>query len=182
MAEQIDMLSTYCRRALLPAELQVRKDIEYKPEILEVLTAIENGTYQHQKMLFSGYNRGKTTSACACLLEFLKTRRHYVSNECPGLFLSVHQLCYQNRTIDKYNRDPELQALIRTACATDFLILDGVFSYVTQNDDLLLQAIYDKRQHCGKTTIVTTELKDPLKVASSILFRIARDAERKVSF
>lgn len=183
MASDVDMYSTFCRKAMLPEELrEENSDLQYRPEVVEMLNEIKNGGLATKRVLLHGYAQGKTVSACACLREFLKSRRYIVTNDCPGLFVSVHQLCYQNRTVDKYNRDAGLQALIRDACTTDFLILDGLFSYLTQNDDLLLQAIYDKRQHSGKITFVTTEIVDPLNTSSSLLFRIARDAERRVVF
>lgn len=182
MVQKVDMLSTYYRKSNLPIGLQIDTDVELKSEVTEIIESIRNGTYHHQLILFSGLNRGKTLSAASCLREWLKTRREVITDELPGLFLPVHQLCYQNRTIDKRTRDPELQAVISKACSTDFLILDGIFSYVTQNDDLLLQAIYDARQYSGKTTLVTTSIVDPLDCAGSILFRIARDAQQKVVF
>ena len=110
------------------------------------------------------------------------SRSDVVDSRCPGYFCSVHQLCYQNRTVDRYNRDDAFIQTIQTMLTTDFLVLDGLFSYITQNDDLLLQSIYDGRQHSSKTTIVTTDIVDPTACAGSVLFRIARDAQIKVVF
>jgi hypothetical protein len=180
--ESVDMLKTYLRKSQLPASLQSEPTQPLKQEVQLIIEAIQKGTYAHSIMLLSGLKRGKTTCAGALLREWLKSRASIVDSMSPGYFCSVHQLCYQNRTVDRYHRDEGLNSTIQTMLKTDFLVLDGVFSYLTQNDDLLLQYIYDGRQHSGKTTIVTTDIVDPTACAGSILFRIARDAQIKVVF
>ena len=72
--------------------------------------------------------------------------------------------------------------MIRRATKVDFLVLDGMFPYLTQNDDLLLQAIYDARQHKSGITVVTTSVTNPLDCAGSIMYRLARDAKYKEEF
>ena len=99
-----------------------------------------------------------------------------------GLYVSVNQLCYQNRTQDRFNRDNEVQAMVRRAASARCLVLDGLFSYLTQVDDLMLQAIYDARQNKSCITVVTTSMTDPLNCAGSIMYRIARDAKIKEEF
>jgi hypothetical protein len=180
--DKVDMLSTYCRKAALPVVLREEPTAALKPEVNQLISAIRGGTYAHSLILMSGLKRGKTTNAGALLKEWLVSRSDVVDSRCPGYFCSVHQLCYQNRTVDRYNRDDALIQTIQTMLTTDFLVLDGLFSYITQNDDLLLQSIYDGRQHSSKTTIVTTDIVDPTACAGSVLFRIARDAQIKVVF
>lgn len=183
MSQAIDMTETYYRRACLPAGL--RRDnlsISYRDEILQLARAINDGTYAHSIVLLSGLRRGKTVNAAKLIRSWIETRKNVVDQGTPAYFLPIHQLCYQNRSVDRYNRDEVLQGVIRTACYTDFLVMDGVFSYITQNDDLLLQSIYDSRQHSGKTTVVTTSIVDPTDCAGNILYRIARDANIKVVF
>lgn len=175
-----DMLATYIRRARLPEGLRTEPVCDIKYDILKLADEIRSNYYSHKKILIHGLRRGKTTSAAYLLLEYLKTRQGVISNETPGLFLSVNQLCYQNRTIDRYQRDEGLQHTLSLAMQTDFLVLDSVFSYLTQNDDLMLQALYDARQHSAKTTIITTSVLDPADCAGSILFRMFRDADVKV--
>lgn len=182
MANQIDMTATFLRKSNLPEGLWNEPSFELKKEVQDLRLAIRSHTYTHRIILFCGYDRGKTTSASVLLRDWIDTKKEDINAGVPGYFISVHQLCYQNRTVDRYTRDEGLQEALRIASRTDFLILDGLFSYVTQNDDLLLQAIYDSRQHGGKTTIVTTDVENPLDCASSILFRISRDAHTKVVF
>lgn len=182
MVQQIDMVNTYYRKAQLPEGLRKEPSIALKPEIAQLVQFIENRTYAHSIILLAGLHPGKTVGAAALLRAWLKSRRDVVDSGTPGYFLSVHQICYQNRTVDRYNRDEGLQRAILTATKTDFLVMDGVFSYITQNDDLLLQSIYDARQHSGKTTVVTTSITDPMECAGSILYRVARDANIKVVY
>lgn len=180
--QQVDMLDTYYRRGEVPRGLRVDLTDKVSSDIKNIIDTIRNGTYQHKLMLFTGNNKGKTLSAGMLLREWLLSQRYNVSHGTPGLFLSTHQLCYQNRTTDRYAKNPGLDAIIKAACDTDFLVIDGMFSYMTQVDDLLLQAIYDARQYSMRTTIVTTTVTDPLSTSTSLLFRIARDAEFKKKF
>lgn len=182
MAKEIDMTQTFYRKAGLPLGLQAEPEFELKSEVIDLCTAIEQGTYTHSIIVFQGLKPGKTVSAAAVLRAWIKQRKGVVDASTPGIFLSVHQLCYQNRSIDRYQRDEALQQALSTAKNTDFLVLDGLFSYITQNDDLMLQALYDSRQHSCKTTLVTTNIEDPLECAGSILYRICRDADVKVVF
>lgn len=182
MANSIDMTPTFLRKSNLPVGLYNEPEFELKEEIQTIRQEIVSHTYNHKIMVFSGLNRGKTVSAAALLRDWIATQKDAVNASIPGYFLSVHQLCYQNRTVDRYNRDEGLQEVLRIVQRTDFLVLDGLFTYLTQNDDLLLQSIYDSRQHSGKTTIVTTNIENPLDCAGSILFRISRDANVKVVF
>ena len=75
-----------------------------------------------------------------------------------------------------------MQNMVRRAANARCLILDGLFSYLTQIDDLMLQAIYDSRQNKSCITIVTTSISDPVNYAGSILYRLARDARIKEEF
>jgi hypothetical protein len=179
--KNIDMLSTYVRKANIPLGLQ-SNDHDLPVEVNDLMEEIKHGKYSHKIIVLHGLRRGKTTSAASLLMEFLRTRQGVVSAETPGLFVSVNQLCYQNRSVDRYNRDENLQVQLRLAANADFLVLDGVFSYLTQNDDLMLQALYDARQHASKTTVITTGVLDPTECAGSILFRMFRDADIKVVF
>ena len=182
MAQQIDMIETYYRKAQLPEGLRKDPARILKPEIMQLISSIESGTFIHSIILLSGLRPGKTVSAAALLRAWLKSRRDVVDSGIPGYFLPIHQLCYQNRTVDRYTRDENLEQVIRSAVKTDFLVMDGIFSYLTQNDDLLLHSIYDARQHSGKTTVVTTSITDPTACAGSVLYRIARDANIKVVY
>ena len=182
MAQTIDMLETYYRKANLPQILREDSSCPSNPEVLKLVDSIKNHTFAPSIIVFSGIGQGKTRGAAAMLREYLKTRRDVIDNGTPGYFLSVHSLCYQNRSVDRYKRDEDLQQVIRTAINTDFLVLDGIFSYLTQNDDLLLQSLYDARQYSGKTTVVTTSIIDPLDCSGSVLYRISRDANVKVEF
>jgi len=179
---EIDMRPTYYRRSGLPEGLQRKPGDTLPQQVIDIIEQINNGTYEHQIIFMSGPKRGKTTAAASIARAWIEQHCDIVTSRVPALFVPVHQLCYQNRTVDRYQRDEALNALIRDMSQTDMLILDGVFGYLTQNDDLLLQAIYDARQHSLKTTIVTTSLVDPLSCASSVLYRIARDANIKVVF
>lgn len=182
MGQVVDMTDTYYRKANLPEGLRQEPSVALKSEIIQLVESIEKGTYVHSIILLAGLHTGKTLGAAALLRAWLKSRRSIIDSGTPGYFLPIHQLCYQNRTVDRYNRDPALQQVIATASRTDFLIMDGIFSYLTQNDDLLLQSIYDARQHCGRTTVVTTSIVDPMACAGSILYRIARDSNIKVVY
>lgn len=182
MAQKVDMLETYYRKACLPTGLQQKTPYDLPEQVMDLYRAIESGTYAHRIIVLSGLKPGKTVSAAALLRAWLKARRDVIEYGVPGYFLQVHQLCYQNRSIDRYRRDDALQEVIRTACRSEFLVLDGIFSYLTQNDDLLLQSIYDARQHSCKTTIITTSITDPLACAGSVLYRMFRDADIKISF
>lgn len=182
MAQEIDMLTTYYRKAQLPQNLRLDSSCPSNPEVIKLVDSIRNMTFAPSVVLFSGLGTGKTVGAAAMLREYLKTRRDVIEGGTPGFFLPIHALCYQNRSIDRYKRDEALQDVIRIASKTDFLVMDGIFSYLTQNDDLLLQSLYDARQHSGKTTVVTTSIVDPLDCAGSVLYRISRDAKVKVVF
>lgn len=182
MANAINMLQTYYRKSRLPEGLQADCEFELKAEIVNMKDAILSRDYQHRRIILHGASAGKTTSAAELLKAWLQTRSDVVDYGLPGFFLSIHQLCYQNRCVDRYARDAGLEATIQDACRADFLIMDGLFPYLTQNDDLLLQAIYDQRQHANKTTIVTTGILDPLDCASSLAFRMFRDADMIIKF
>ena len=133
-------------------------------------------------ILLSGLRRGKTTNAAALMLSYFNSRRYIMDTQDVGLYISVNQLCYQNRTQDRYQRDNDVQNMVRRAANARCLILDGLFSYLTQIDDLMLQAIYDSRQNKSCITIVTTSISDPVNCAGSILYRLARDARIKEEF
>lgn len=182
MAHTIDMMPTYYRKAELPGGLYADPTFPLQEGTIQLQKAIESGTYKHSIILMSGLAPGKTVNAVELLKTWLKTRQSVVDTRLLGYFVPVRGLCWQNRCIDRYNRDEGLIATIRKAREADFLVLDGVFSYLTQNDDLLLQAIYDARQHSGKTTIVTTSIIDPLECAGSVLYRVARDANVRMVF
>lgn len=182
MAQTIDMLDTYFRKAQLPKGLR-KPPSQPIPEVAEAICkGMVEKTYAHSLILLNGLQPGKTVTAGTLLRTWLETKRETIDSGLPGYFVPVHQLCYQNRSVDRYHRDEGLQEIIRNACRTDFLVLDGIFSYLTQNDDLLLQSIYDARQHSCKTTVVTTSIIDPLACAGSVLFRVFRDADIKITF
>lgn len=180
MSEVIDVLSTLIRKSELPEKLRELPPVEFvRPGIKAICDNIQ--TFDGV-ILLSGLKRGKTTNAAAILLSYLNSRRYIVDTQDAGLYISVNQLCYQNRTQDRYQRDNEVQNMVRRAVAARCLILDGLFSYLTQIDDLMLQAIYDARQNKSCITIVTTSIEDPLNCAGSILYRMARDAKYKEVF
>lgn len=182
MAMEIDMTPTFYRKAGLPSELQKEPDFTLRGEVQGIRDMITKGAYQHSVIVFCGLKPGKTVSAAALLRDWISFKKTDVGSVLPGFFLPIHQLCYQNRSVDRFNRDEALQEVIRSACSTDFLIMDGVFAYLTQNDDLLLQSIYDARQHSGKTTVVTTSVENPMDCSGSILYRLERDSKIKVVF
>ena len=178
----IDVFPTLLRKAEVPEKFQDMNNFprEYiRPNIAEVCNSI---TTFDGVILLSGLKRGKTTNAAAVLLSYLNARRYIVDTQNVGLYISVNQLCYQNRTQDRYNRDNEVQEMVRRASKARCLVLDGLFSYLTQIDDLMLQAIYDARQNKSCITVVTTSISDPLNCAGSIVYRIARDAKIKEEF
>lgn len=182
MNSAIDVFPTLLRKAGVPEKFQDLDKFprEYiRPNIVELCNNIQ--TFDGV-VLLSGLKRGKTTNAAAILLSYLDSRRYIVDTQDVGLYVSVNQLCYQNRTQDRYARDNEVQAVVRKAAAARCLVLDGLFSYLTQIDDLMLQAIYDARQNKSCITIVTTSMTDPLNCAGSIMYRIARDAKIKEVF
>lgn len=179
MGQQIDVYQTLLRKSALPEKLTYISSEYVRPQILDVCNQI---TTFDGVILLSGLKRGKTTNAAAILLSYLNSRRYIVDTQNVGLYVSVNQLCYQNRTQDRYQRDAELQNVVRNACRARCLILDGLFSYLTQIDDLMLQSIYDARQNKSCITIVTTSMTDPLNCAGSIMYRIARDAKIKEVF
>lgn len=180
MSEVLDVMPTLIRKAMLPENLQEFPPDEYiHPGIKDICSRI--GTFDGVIVL-SGLKRGKTTNAAAILMSYLNSRRYIVDTQNVGLFVSVNQLCYQNRTQDRYQRDNAVQSMVQRAAAARCLVLDGLFSYLTQIDDLMLQSIYDARQHKSCITIVTTSIEDPLNCAGSILYRLARDAKYKEVF
>lgn len=177
---RVDVLPTLLRRAEVPENLQNINPEYIRPGIMNICNNIQQ--FGSGVILLAGLKRGKSTNAAALLLSYLNTRRYIMKTDDVALYLSCHQLCYQNRTMDRYNRDYELQEKIRQASSCDFLVLDGLFSYLTQNDDLLLQAIYDARQHASGITVVTTSVTDPLNCSGSVLYRLSRDARYKEVF
>lgn len=180
MSNTVDVFDTLVRKAEVPEKLIQPPPVEYiKPGVKEVCDNIK--TFDGV-VLLSGLQRGKTTNAAAILMSYLYARRYIVETQNIGLYLSVNQLCYQNRTQDRYNRDEGVQAMVRRAAAVRCLVLDGLFSYLTQIDDLMLQSIYDARQNKSCITVVTTSITDPLNCAGSVLYRIARDAKVKEVF
>lgn len=182
---EIDMRPTYYRKSQLPPGLLTPctgKEIVLPEAVQGVIQDIKNDRYKHKLILLHGLKRGKTWSAAAIMRAWIEKQKSMVYSKTPALFVPVRQLCYQNRTVDRYRRDEGLNELIRQAMEADILVLDGVFSYITQNDDLLLQALYDGRQYSLKTTIVTTSIANPLDCAGSVMFRVARDAEMRVEF
>ena len=174
------MYPTLLRKSELPDALHVVNPDYVKDGVKQLCERI--ATLDKGVIVLCGLKRGKSTNAAALLLSFLHSRRGIIDTEDVGYYVSVHNMCYLNRTVDKYNRDPELMSKIRKASNAKCLVLDGVFSYLTQNDDLLLQAIYDNRQNSNKITIVTTSVEDPMECAGSILYRITRDAIHKEVF
>lgn len=178
--EQLDVMPTLIRRAELSDGLTHINPEYVKPgiqNICEHITEFGSGV-----VFLYGLKKGKSSNAAALMLSYFNTRRYIMKTDDVGLWVSVHQMCYQNRTVDRYNRDYELQDMIRRATKADFLVLDGMFPYITQNDDLLLQAIYDARQHKSGITVVTTSVTNPLDCAGSIMYRLARDARYKEEF
>ena len=178
----IDVMPTLLRKAEMPEKFRDFSNFpqEYiRPSIIELCNNIMSFD---GVVLLSGLKRGKTTNAAAILLSYLNARRYIVDTQDAGLYLSVNQLCYQNRTQDRFNRDNEVQMMVRKASNAKCLVLDGLFSYLTQIDDLMLQAIYDARQNKSCITVVTTSMTDPLNCAGSVMYRIARDAKIKEVF
>ena len=182
MALEVDMTTTFYRKANLPIGLQYEPSFDLPDDVIRLRKSISEGTYRHSIIVFSGLKTGKTVSAAALLRSWISLKKNTVYDGVPGYFLPIHQLCYQNRTVDRFHKDTSLEEVIRIAATTDFLIMDGMFSYITQNDDLLLQSLYDARQHSKKTTVVTTNIENPMDCAGSILYRITRDAQYKVVF
>lgn len=176
---RVDILPTLLRKAALPEKLQNISESYVRPAIVQVCNNI---TTFDGVIVLSGLKRGKTTNAAAILLSYLNSRRYIMDTNDVGLFLSVNQLCYQNRTQDRFQRDNEVQTMVRRAANARCLVLDGLFSYLTQLDDLMLQAIYDARQNKSCITVVTTSMTDPLNCAGSVMYRIARDAKIKEEF
>lgn len=180
MNNQIDILPTLIRKAEIPEKLTEYPNEDYiRPAIKQVCQDI--ATFDGV-ILLNGLKRGKTTNAAMILMSYLNSRRYIMDTQNVGLYVSVNQLCYQNRTQDRFNRDNEVQAMVRRAAAARCLVLDGLFSYLTQIDDLMLQSIYDARQNKSCITVVTTSMTDPLNCAGSIMYRIARDAKIKEEF
>lgn len=179
MNNDIDVFPTLLRKSELPEKLHNLPSEYVRPSVASLCNNIQ--TFDGV-ILLSGLQRGKTTNAAAILLSYLNSRRYIVDTQDVGLYLSVNQLCYQNRTQDRYNRNNEVQAMVRRAANARCLVLDGLFSYLTQIDDLMLQAIYDARQNKSCITVVTTSMTDPLNCAGSIMYRIARDAKVKEVF
>lgn len=180
MSNNIDILPTLVRKSELPEKLQEYPEEGFiRPKIKEVC---QNISQFDGVILLSGLKRGKTTNAAFVLMSYLDSRRYIMDTQNVGLYLSVNQLCYQNRTQDRYNRDGEVQNMVRRAATARCLVLDGLFSYLTQIDDLMLQSIYDARQNRSCITVVTTSMTDPLNCAGSVMYRIARDAKIKEEF
>lgn len=180
MNEGFDVLDTLVRKSGLPEKLRELPPVEYvRPGVKSICDNI--ATFDGV-ILLSGLKRGKTTNAAAILLSYLKSRRYIMDTVDVGLYVSVNQLCYQNRTQDRYQRDNEVQMMVHKAVAARCLVLDGLFSYLTQIDDLMLQAIYDARQNKSCITVITTPIDDPLNCAGSVLYRMARDAKYKEVF
>lgn len=178
----VDVLPTLLRKAEVPEKFQDMNKFPpeyFRPSVVELCNNIQNFD---GVVLLSGLKRGKTTNAAAILMSYLNSRRYIVDTQDVGLYISVNQLCYQNRTQDRYSRDNEVQSMVRRAANARCLVLDGLFSYLTQIDDLMLQAIYDARQNKSCITVVTTSMTDPLNCAGSIMYRMARDAKIKEVF
>jgi hypothetical protein len=174
-----DVYDTLLRKSELPEKLQNIPKEYVRPNIVQLCNNI---TTFNGVVLLSGLKRGKTSNAAVILLSYLNACRGFTDTQDIGLYVSVNQLCYQNRTQDRFNRDNEVQMMVRRAVNARCLILDGLFSYLTQLDDLMLQAIYDARQNKSCITVVTTSMTDPLNCAGSVMYRIARDAKVKEVF
>lgn len=179
MSDLVDVFPTLLRKSELPEKLANIPPEYIRPNIAELCNQI--ATFDGV-ILLSGLRRGKTTNAAALMLSYFNSRRYIMDTQDVGLYISVNQLCYQNRTQDRYQRDNDVQHMVRRAANARCLILDGLFSYLTQIDDLMLQAIYDARQNKSCITIVTTSISDPVNCAGSILYRLARDAKIKEEF
>lgn len=179
MSDLVDVFPTLLRKSELPEKLANISPEYIRPNIAELCNQI--ATFDGV-ILLSGLRRGKTTNAAALMLSYFNSRRYIMDTQDVGLYISVNQLCYQNRTQDRYQRDNDVQNMVRRAANARCLILDGLFSYLTQIDDLMLQAIYDARQNKSCITIVTTSISDPVNCAGSILYRLARDAKIKEEF
>lgn len=177
--DHFDFYPTLLRKSELPEKLQNIPKEYVRPGIVQLCDNIQ--TFDGV-VLLSGIKRGKTTNAAVILLSYLNSRRYIADTQDVGLYISVNQLCYQNRTQDRYARDNAVQAMVHRAASARCLILDGLFSYLTQIDDLMLQSIYDARQNKSCITVVTTSMTDPLNCAGSIMYRLARDAKIKEVF
>lgn len=180
MEHLVDRMPTLLNRSELPTHLQ-KVNPEYVTggvkQICDNIVAFGDGV-----VLLYGIRKGKSTNAAAILLTYLNSYRHVVTTDDVGLYVNVAELCYLNRALDKHTYSEELYEKYLRIKTAKCVVLDGVFSYLTQNDDLLLQTIYNARQYCKGLTVITTSTSDVLNCAGSILYRVSRDAKYKEEF
>lgn len=180
MEHTVDRMPTLLNRSELPTHLQ-KVNPEYVTDgVKQICNNIVN--FGDGVIFLYGLHRGKSTNAAALLLTYLNSYRHVVTTDDIGLYVNVSELCYLNRALDKHTYSEELYEKYRRIKSVKCLVLDGVFSYLTQNDDLLLQTIYNARQYHNGLTVITTSTNDVLNCAGSVLYRIARDAKYKEEF
>ena len=177
-----DRMPTLLKQSNLPVELRKVNPEFLKPSIRSIcenMNAFRTGC-----IYLCGPGRGKSTNAAALLLNYLNLYRYNYATNDIGYYISGYDLCRFNRTMNRYNEDDAAyyNKIMYQVKNAKCLVVDNIFDYMTQTDELLFNAIYDLRQYCGGLTIYTTFTIDPLKCAGTTLYRIARDANHKEQF
>ena len=174
MQEQLDRL---IEQSGLPVELR-KIDISY---VTPGVQTICNSVFSSTGIIYLyGNGIGKTTNAAAILMSYLNGDRDSVNIDDIGLFTTAYELCMHNKS--RYGMDAWLTERLEEIKRCKCLVLDDVFSYLTQQDDMLLQTIFDMRQYCGGVTVITSSVANPFDCAGSVLHRIARSAKYREEF
>lgn len=177
-----DRMPTLLRQSNLPIGLRKVNPEFLKPSIRSICENIK--AFKTGSIYLYGPGRGKSTSAAALMLNYLNLYRYNYTIDDVGYYISGYDLCRFNRTMNRYNEDDAAyyNKVMYQVKNAKCLIVDNIFDYMTQTDELLFNAIYDSRQYCGGLTIYTTIAIEPLQCAGTTLYRIARDATHKEQF
>lgn len=127
-----------------------------------------------------GAGIGKSTNAAALLLSYLRGYCESAVVDNVGLYVSAYELCLHNRS--RFSQDAWLMEQLELIKTCKCLVLEDIFSYVTQFDDMLLQTVFNMRQYCDGVTVFTSGVSSSFDCAGSILQRIERSAKYKEEF
>lgn len=174
MQERMERLIQHSK---LPEQLH-KVDVKY---VTPGVQSICNNIFSATGIIYLyGTGYGKSTNAAAILLSYLNGYRDCVNVENVGLYLSAFELCLHNR--NRYGMDAWLTEQLELIKTCKCLVLDDMFACLTQQDDILMQAIYSMRQYFNGVTVVVTSTIDPTDCSGGSLFRFARAAKYKEEF
>lgn len=129
-----------------------------------------------------GLGLGKSTNAAALLMSYIHGYADCEAVTDIGLYVNAYELCYQNSTRSRYQPNMWLSDHIERIRVCKCVVIDNLFATTTQQDDLLLQSIFDMRQYYDGVTIYTSGVRNAFDSASRVLQRIERSAKYKEEF